>query len=207
LVSRNVFATRATSAGGGWSATSRWQSFAEGVQLHQFSRVVLIERAAARAGVVEIEKHGRRLCGREQQLFERAPDARADRVALVARHEKTIERFAGEDIEVIHPEIDHHFVELPFRLRRADDALGRKIHDGAAPLAASHRARFLARRHLHLIRVARDARLDLRVVGRRRMLALTARRQRVFTYGLRRRQSPLWLRMAGVTAPRLASRQ
>src|SRR5204863_6630065 len=70
---------------------------AQGVELHDLAGVVFVERTATRAGVVEIEKHRRRLRGRGKQILEASPDARADRIALVAGDHETIGTLADED--------------------------------------------------------------------------------------------------------------
>ena len=46
---------------------------------------------------------------------------RADRLALVSRDENTIGALLAEDVEVIEPEISHHFFELTIALDGTDE--------------------------------------------------------------------------------------
>ena len=110
---------------------------AQRVQLHQLARVVFIQalrrlalvhsaarnRPSSRArraeriradalGVVEIEQHGRAVRHGFKQVFKFAQRVRANHVALVAdevvRHLLVL---AQVDVEVIEPEVGHHFLQ------------------------------------------------------------------------------------------------
>ena len=83
-------------------------------------------------GIVQIEEHRGRLRGREQQILELAPDARADDVPLEGSDEDPVEALAGEDVEVVHPEVHEDFIQLPLRQRRPDDPRLRELFDDAA---------------------------------------------------------------------------
>ncbi len=73
--------------------------------------------------VVEIEEHRRALGRRAKQVAEAAPDMRPDRLALVIGDEARGAPLAGEDVEVVEPEVDEHFLELPLAIDRARDLL------------------------------------------------------------------------------------
>ena len=62
--------------------------------------------------VVEIEKHRRTLSGCNQQVFEFTQSTWTNHITLIGSEHVTIGAFIDEDVEVIHPEIGHHFVEL-----------------------------------------------------------------------------------------------
>jgi len=84
--------------------------------------------------VVQVEEHGRTLgCG-HQQVFKPAQDVRADHVALVRRDHVTVGAFVDENVEVVVPEIGHHFVELALAVEGAQQLCLRE-------LAAHHRLR------------------------------------------------------------------
>src|SRR5207248_1732179 len=72
---------------------------------------------------IQIEKHCRAFRGRHQQLSKVAEDMRTDGIHLVARGEPSVRIFAPEDIEVIEPEIRHHFLELALTMYCPDDFL------------------------------------------------------------------------------------
>ena len=56
---------------------------------------------------------------REQHVLEPSEDVRADRVALEAGEQHAIRPLPVEHIEVIHPEVHQHFLELPIRIDRS----------------------------------------------------------------------------------------
>ncbi len=62
--------------------------------------------------VVEIEEHGRTLRCRHQQVLKLTHGVRTDHVALVAGEQVAVGSFPNEHIEVIEPEIGHHFFQL-----------------------------------------------------------------------------------------------
>ena len=141
---------------------------AEGVQLHDLARVVLVEpplacrlsrgpgderppaEGAPRAPVVEgrgvgvggepvveVEEHRRALRRGPQQVLEFPPRVRAHDVALVLADHELHRPLAREHVEVVHPEVGHHLVELPLavdgpedigRLQLLHDLLRRPVH-------------------------------------------------------------------------------
>ena len=133
---------------------------AEGVELHHFPAVVLVEAAVAflRVGVggvdavgdgvgadgqpvVEVDHHGRAGGGGEEEVAELAEGVFADGVALVAGGVPLIGVFADVDVEVIEPEVGHDLLELAlgedgakdFGLRElVDDLVGRADVGGHA---------------------------------------------------------------------------
>ncbi len=69
--------------------------------------------------IVQVEQHGRTLRRGEQQIFEFSQRAWANHFLLVVGEEEALGTFAGEDVEVIEPEIGHHFFELAIAVDRA----------------------------------------------------------------------------------------
>jgi len=137
----------------------------EGVQLHELAGVVLVEpHAPARVGaaghhevgaraepVVEVEEHRGMTRGGQHEVAEPPERVRPDRLPLVGRQHPAHRPLLPVDVEVIEPEVHHHFLELPVARDRARDpgrlhlpvddrgpALGRiRLHD----LLAAHLAR------------------------------------------------------------------
>src|ERR1700730_9298809 len=105
---------------------------AERVQLHDLAREILVQSflPAARAGasrggaecVVKIDQHRRMLCRGEQQVPEAAERKRTDRLLLVIADPHIIQPLAGEDVEMVEPEVDHDFVQLPWAKQSSEDA-------------------------------------------------------------------------------------
>ena len=102
--------------------------------------------------VVEIEEHRGALGRRAEQIAELAEDVRPDRVALVLGEVLLRRSLTGEHVEVIEPEIGHHFFELAFTVGRPQDLLAGELREHFARLA----------RGLHLL-----GRPDRLAVGRR----------------------------------------
>ena len=108
---------------------------------------------------------GRRL----QELAECAEDVRPDRVTLVLVQVDANLTLAREDIEVVEPEVDHHFFELALAVRGAQD-LG--LHQLAKRLAfLPHDLHLVGRHHL-----AGAGLLRGRVLLRRRHRSVVRRR-------------------------------
>ena len=61
-----------------------------------------------------------------KQVAEFAQRVRTNDVAIVLGEEETRLSLAGEDAEVILPEVDHHFVELPLARHGAREL--RRLH-------------------------------------------------------------------------------
>ena len=72
--------------------------------------------------IVEVEKHRRTFSGRFQQIREFAHRVWANRVAIVRSQQPAIRAFAGEHIEVVGPEIDHHFLQLPLAINSSQNS-------------------------------------------------------------------------------------
>jgi hypothetical protein len=101
----------------------------ERVELHQFARIIFVEAGNIRLGagnprsrirarhrrqpVVEIEQHRRVFRGRPEQVAEFAQDVGPDRLAFVIGDQDVIEALAGNDVEMIEPELVHDLLELP----------------------------------------------------------------------------------------------
>ena len=121
------------------------------MQLHQLARVILVQslahvllvglprcrhlssfrRQRVRAEalcIVKVHKHRRTVRNRFKQVFEPAQRAGANRVALIAhqviRHLLVL---AQIHVEVIQPEIRHHFLELCRRVNVAREPRGDQL--------------------------------------------------------------------------------
>src|SRR5580692_12178785 len=62
--------------------------------------------------VIKIKQHGWTLCGRDQQVFKLAESMRANDIAFVACKQVVLGALADEYVEVVEPEIGHHFLQL-----------------------------------------------------------------------------------------------
>ena len=97
---------------------------------------------------------------------------RADALALVLAEEVALGTLAGEDGEVILPEVDHHFLELTIAHHGARDLrglqLGEELPREAPRLLDAHRVggREIEPRELSGAAVARDH-LATRAISRR----------------------------------------
>ena len=58
-----------------------------------------------------------------QQIFEIAKSVRSQHITLIARYVPADRRLAGEDVEMVLPKVDHHFLQLPFRINVAKNAV------------------------------------------------------------------------------------
>src|SRR5690348_1323620 len=102
---------------------------AQRVQLQELARVVLVQSALSirrfvvasasslRVGtdalpIVEIEKHRRGLGGGNQQITKLAQSVWTDGIALVGGGVMLVGVFVYKNVEVIEPEIGHHFEQL-----------------------------------------------------------------------------------------------
>src|SRR5262249_52100679 len=74
--------------------------------------------------VVKIEQHGRTLGSGHQKVLELAQRVRADHVTLVSGDHVAVRTFADENIEVVVPEVSHHFVELALAVDGAQQFCG-----------------------------------------------------------------------------------
>ena len=72
--------------------------------------------------VVEVEEHRRTLGSRFEEVAEVAERVGADHVAVVGGQEPAVGALAGEDVEVVRPEIDHHLLQLPLAVGGAQDS-------------------------------------------------------------------------------------
>jgi hypothetical protein len=73
--------------------------------------------------IVEIEKHRRMLSGSDEKILEIPERVLPEDVSLIARDIPTNRGLAGEYVEVILPEIDHHFLKLTFGIHRTKNAI------------------------------------------------------------------------------------
>src|SRR5207245_5928367 len=60
--------------------------------------------------VIEIKQHRRTLRRGQQQLFESSQRARADHIALIGRDQISVGALIDKNVEVVEPEIGHHFL-------------------------------------------------------------------------------------------------
>ena len=119
---------------------------AEGVQFHQFAGVVLVEPVHATVGalaagrgvlrVVKIEQHRRVMRGGAQQVAETAERVGADRFRLIGADPQPVEALAGEHVEMVVPEIDHHLLQLARAVERAPQPRGLRLFEDHAGLLA-----------------------------------------------------------------------
>ena len=93
----------------------------DGEELHQLSGEVLVGAPRHVGLVVEVHEHGRALRRREQQTGEVVERECANHVAIIDRLEDADRILLMIDVEMIRPESDHAFEELPFRMHGAND--------------------------------------------------------------------------------------
>ena len=86
--------------------------------------------------VVEIEEHRRALRRRAEQVAELAEHVRSDDVALVLGQHEAVGALARVDVEVVEPEVDEHFLQLPRRCRPRAELLLLQLQDGCVARAA-----------------------------------------------------------------------
>ena len=72
--------------------------------------------------IVEVEKHRRTLRGCQQQIGKLANRIGTDRVAIVRGQQPAISALACKHVEVIGPEIHHHFLQLSLAINRAQNS-------------------------------------------------------------------------------------
>ncbi len=72
--------------------------------------------------VVEVEEHGGAFRGRFEQVAEVAERVGANHVAVVRSQIPAVGALRRVDVEVVRPEIDHHLLQLPLAVDRAQDA-------------------------------------------------------------------------------------
>ena len=119
------------------------------MELHHFPAVVFVEAAIALLGVgiggvdsvgervgadgepvVEVDHHGGRLGGGEEQVAELAEGVFADGVALVGGGVPLVGVFADVDVEVIEPEVGHDLLKLALGEDGAEElGLGELVDD------------------------------------------------------------------------------
>jgi len=64
--------------------------------------------------IIQVKKHGGTLGRRHQEIFEASKNPRADHIVLKAGGVHPIQTLGHEDVEVVHPEVDHQFLKLAF---------------------------------------------------------------------------------------------
>ena len=91
---------------------------AEGVQFQQFARVIFVRLfrhvLPAIDPPVEIPKHGRTEGGGAEHVGEFAERVLADHLAVVRHLEPFAVALGGINVEVVRPELHHHFIQLAF---------------------------------------------------------------------------------------------
>ena len=85
---------------------------AEGVEFHEFARIIFVGMTLLVDVVIEIDQHRGRMCRRPHEIAEVAERVFANHFAVVNRLEIKQRFFLDEDVEMIAPKFDHHFVEL-----------------------------------------------------------------------------------------------
>ena len=91
---------------------------AEGVQLHQLARVVLVDVADGILGVVEVLEHGRVLECREHQIAKTPERMRADRALRVISEQPALIGLVLVHAEMVEPEPHHLLAQLRRRIQR-----------------------------------------------------------------------------------------
>src|SRR5438132_8023478 len=74
--------------------------------------------------VIEVEEHCRTLRRRHQEVLEFAEDVPTNGMHFVVGRQPSIGVLSPENIEVIEPEIGHHFLKLAWAVDRANHLLG-----------------------------------------------------------------------------------
>jgi hypothetical protein len=112
---------------------------ADGVQLEQLARVVLVRCVAVAVGVVEVGEHRRVPRRRDEHVAELSERVPADdlRVEEVTRR-PDVRRRAG-DVEVVGPEVDHHLEQLALGPGGAGDVCVAQV-EHRVPLEAADAA-------------------------------------------------------------------
>src|SRR5713226_6480595 len=77
--------------------------------------------------IVQIDKHRRALRSCHEEIFEFSEDVRANRIHLICGGEPSISVLGPKNVEVVEPEIGHHFLELPLAVYRTNDLLPLKL--------------------------------------------------------------------------------
>src|SRR5260221_9758514 len=75
--------------------------------------------------VVQVEQNGRTFGRGRQQIFEFTQRMRTDHFTLIRSEHVTVRAFADEDVEVVEPEVRHHFIQLALAVDVAQE-LGRR---------------------------------------------------------------------------------
>ena len=104
---------------------------AEGVQLQQFPREIFVGAGARVRGVVEVVHHRRALRDGLQHRPEIAQRIRADHVAVVVHEHRAGIEIGGHHVEMVVPETDHHFLQLPLGVHGTDQRRALRLPGGA----------------------------------------------------------------------------
>ena len=91
--------------------------------------------------VVQVKKHRRTLGRCREQVLELPERAGPNSVALEGCRQPSVRALGGENIEVVHPELDHDFLKLPPAVNRPQDLFLGQLHDDAPRPFDFHRAR------------------------------------------------------------------
>ena len=168
---------------------------AQRMQLHQLSCVVLVDAARGARGcaaslgsarraswgllsdilpVIEVEEHGRALRGGFEHVAEVTEHIRPDGFAFVLAQVIARRALAGEHVEVVEPEVDQHFLQLPLAVEGAQQLGLLDVGDHLPRLRSLGFRRVTARR-AHVLSLARRLSLSRRsrLRRRRRILSLS----------------------------------
>src|SRR3989442_1205394 len=101
------------------------------MKLHKFSRIVFVQAARILAEaeisgnralpVIEIKKHGRVMGGGPEQIAKMPQGIGPYGLLFKGTGPKFIKTFAGKNVEMIKPKINHHFLKLPGTLDGAQE--------------------------------------------------------------------------------------
>src|SRR5262249_14749958 len=106
----------------------------ERVQFHQLAGIVLVQPRPPRSSwqwrhwevitkylglpVVQVKQHCRMPRRCEQHVLEVSKNVRTDGIALITGQQQATGSLAIEHIEMVHPEVNQHFLELTVRINR-----------------------------------------------------------------------------------------
>ena len=97
---------------------------AQGVQLHEFARQVLVDAVHRVLFVVQVAQHGRVKGGRAQQIAKAPQRMRANGAVLVVAHHGANVGLVLENAEMVQPEPSHLLLQLARGVQRAQHMAG-----------------------------------------------------------------------------------
>src|ERR1041385_3622005 len=99
--------------------------------------------------IVQIDKHRGALRSCHQEVVKFSEHVGANRMHLVIGGEPTVGILSPKNIEVVEPEIGHHFLELPLAVYRANELLRLKVSESLL-WRGTQRGKLLHNRQLSL---------------------------------------------------------